>query len=121
MRFAAYRSRRAILPGRSDRAYEIHRHFQIGPYDVRVPDYFTVEGTLYEVESIGPVDDPGFHFECWDLSADGAGLVGTIVVPADDGPDSVSIDLLRRVRLDVLLHWMALVPETRTHLRSPPD
>jgi hypothetical protein len=85
-----------------------------------VPDYFTVEERLYEVESIGPVDQPGFHFECRDLTAESGGLVGTIVVPADDGPDSVTLDLLRPVRLDVLLHWMALVSETRSHLRSPP-
>ena len=91
-----------------------------GSYHVPVADYFTVEERLYEVESIGPVDEPGFHFECWDLTADGGGLLGTIVVPADDGP-AVTPDLLRPIRLDVLLRWMALVPETRSHVVSPPD
>ncbi len=71
------------------------------------------------MESLGPVDQPGFHFECWDLTADGGGLIGTIVVPADDGPEAVTIELRRPVSLEVLLHWMAVVPETRAHLASP--
>jgi hypothetical protein len=85
-----------------------------------VPDYFTVADRLYELVAFGPVDQPGFHFECWDMTADEGGQVGTIVVPADDGPVSVTIELFRPVSLDVLLHWMALVPETRECPMSPP-
>jgi hypothetical protein len=86
-----------------------------------VPDYFTVADRLYEVDAFGPVDQPGFHFECWDMSTEGGGLIGTIVVPAEDGPLSTTIELLRPVPLDVLLQWMAFVPEARALLASSPS
>jgi hypothetical protein len=84
-----------------------------------MPDYFNVGDRLYEVTGFGSVDSPGFHFECWDLAPDGGGLVGTITVPATDGPAEVTIGLSRPLPLAVLLKWMALVPEIRDQLADP--
>ena len=66
---------------------------------------------VYEVTPSSPVQEPGHHYECWDLTPDGGGMIGTIVVPADDGPTETEFRFLRPVALTVLRRWIRFIPE----------
>lgn len=77
---------------------------------------FTHRGRVFEVQEFGPTDEPGFHYELWDLSADG-GLVGRIVVPdPGDADDDIKLQVHSAVSAEVLIEWMRSVPELRDRL-----
>ena len=67
------------------------------------------------------MDEPGFHYECWDLTAGSGGDLGRIIVPeADNGDDEqIQIRLKRDVPAQVFLRWMHFVPELEQHGINP--
>jgi hypothetical protein len=73
---------------------------------------FSYRDRLYEVLKFGPVDEPGVHYECWDLTDDSHEFVGRIIAPSIDGPDDVFIDLLSPVAAGVLKRWMQIRART---------
>jgi hypothetical protein len=55
---------------------------------------FAYGGRLYEVNESSPVDEDGYHYECWDITANSGGELGRIVAPepnADDGEIQVGL------------------------------
>jgi hypothetical protein len=83
---------------------------------------FMVRDRVYEVTPSSPVHEPGHHFECWDLTPVVGGMVGTIVVSADDGPTETEFRFLRPVALTVLRRWIHFIPELAEGIRpSNPD
>jgi hypothetical protein len=73
---------------------------------------FREDGSLYEVTGFGPVDEPGFHYELWEIDSATSGKVGVVVVP-EDGSNPI-INLERPVALHVLRRWLSFVPEDET-------
>jgi hypothetical protein len=83
---------------------------------------FTYEGRLYEVTEISPVDENGYHYECWDLTANSDGELGRIVVPEPDSGDSeIQVRLTRSIAASVLFRWMHFVPELRSRGIDPDE
>jgi hypothetical protein len=83
--------------------------------------YFTHHGKLYEIVESSPVDEAGFHYECWDLTLGTGGDLGRIIVPEADESDGeeIQIRLTRPVPVQVLLRWMHFVPELERYGISP--
>jgi hypothetical protein len=79
---------------------------------------FSYGGRLYEVTGISPVDEDGYHYECWDLSPNSGGELGRISVP-ETGDAGVIIRLTAPVSAAVLLRWMFLVPELQRYGLDP--
>jgi len=82
---------------------------------------FRYRGKLYEVMESGPIDEYGFHYECWDLTPDSGGELGRIIVPEPGDSDSteIRVQLTTSVPASVLLRWMYFVPELRRHGIDP--
>ena len=81
---------------------------------------FTYDGRLYEITESSPVDEDGYHYECWDLTANSGGELGRIVVPEPDAADrEVQVRLTRSIAASVLFRWMYFVPELRSHGIDP--
>lgn len=81
---------------------------------------FSFDRKVFEVQEYSPVDQPGFHYECWDLTPDSGGQLGTIVVPEGaSGPEGVVFELAATVPAGVLLRWMSFVPELRAFSIEP--
>ena len=80
---------------------------------------FSHAGRVFEVQGVGPIDEPGFHYELWDLSQWG-GMVGRIVVTDPGDPDGIQVELGKAVSADVLIWWMHSVPELRDRVALPP-
>jgi hypothetical protein len=59
---------------------------------------FTHGDRRYEVLEFGPVEEPGLHYELWDLTPE-SGMVGRIVVPDDGAVHGMQIDLTGRCPL----------------------
>ena len=79
-------------------------------------DYFDDGGRLYEFSVLSLAQSDGYAVECFDLNADGPGLVGILrVAPSGDGYLSLRADatvrLLRRW-LEVAESEAGLVRET---------
>jgi hypothetical protein len=70
---------------------------------------FTENGVLYEVTGFGPVNEPGFHYECWALEPPSNGKIGVVIVP-EDGGDPI-IELEHPVPLSLLRRWLSFIPE----------
>jgi hypothetical protein len=83
--------------------------------------YFSYGGTLYEITEISPVDESGFHYECWDLTPGSGGNLGRIIVPESGESDGeqIQIRLAREVSAQVLLRWMHFVPELKQYGINP--
>ena len=75
---------------------------------------FSVSGRQFEIIGFAPVHEPGYHFECYELTPDGRGLLGSIVVLADDGPPEVEFRFVSSVEISVLRRWTASSPNWRT-------
>ena len=75
--------------------------------------YFNWDDTLYEIQEVSSVDEPGFQYELWDLSAGTGGKVGRITVPDEDMSGGITIQLDRILPVEVLFNWMSSVPELR--------
>lgn len=80
---------------------------------------FSHAGRVFEVQEFGPIDEPGFHYELWDLSESG-GMVGRIIVPDGGDPDGIRFELRKTVPAEVLIKWMQSVPELRDRVTTPP-
>ncbi len=50
---------------------------------------FELAGRLFEVVGFAPVHEAGYHFECYEISSEGRGQLGSIIVPSDDGPSEI--------------------------------
>jgi hypothetical protein len=83
--------------------------------------YFSYNGTLYEITESSPVDETGFHYECWDLSPETGGELGQIIVPesGEGGGEQIQIRLTREVPAQVLLRWINFVPELEAYGINP--
>jgi hypothetical protein len=83
---------------------------------------FTFDGRLYEVTESSPIDEDGYHYECWDLSPGSGGELGKIIVPELENAREAGtlVRLEMPVPVAVLLRWMYFVPELR-HFGVDPD
>jgi hypothetical protein len=84
---------------------------------------FTHGGRIYEVTGSSPVDEDGYHYECWDLTPGSSGELGRIVIPEakDAGVDTAIIRLKSSVTAAVLFRWMYFVPELQEYGINPED
>ena len=84
-------------------------------------DVFEFEERLYEVQGIAPVDAPGFHYECTDLTPGSGAWLGRIIVAGSGSLEGTSIQLAEPVLLPVLLRWMFFVPQLRSFGVDPAE
>ena len=82
---------------------------------------FTYGGRIYEVTGSSPVDEEGYLYECWDLTPDSGGELGTIIVPESGEADAakITINLKAPVIAAVLFRWMYFVPELQQYGVNP--